>query len=157
MVTLGSANNAWLLDQKFLGTYDIWTDFMPKFITTSPIFHPIYLNMKFLLFAAAWIDLKGIMLSEVSRTEKDKYCMVSHIWRWKWKLFSLSNFLWPHGLYSQWNSPGQNTAVGSHSLLQGIFPIQGWTEVSSIAGRFITSWTTRDPITYMRNLKYTTN
>ena len=24
-----------------------------------------------------------------------------------------------------WNSPGQNTRVGSHSLLQGIFPAQG--------------------------------
>ena len=24
-----------------------------------------------------------------------------------------------------WNSPGQNTEVGSHSLLQGIFPTQG--------------------------------
>ena len=24
-----------------------------------------------------------------------------------------------------WNSPGQNTGVGSHSLLQGIFPTQG--------------------------------
>ena len=32
--------------------------------------------------------------------------------------------LWPHGLYSPWNSPGQNTGVGSCSLLQGIFPIQ---------------------------------
>ena len=29
------------------------------------------------------------------------------------------------GLYSQWNSPGQNTGVGSLSLLQGIFPTQG--------------------------------
>ena len=28
-------------------------------------------------------------------------------------------------LYSPWNSPGQNTGVGSLSLLQGIFPIQG--------------------------------
>ena len=28
----------------------------------------------------------------------------------------------PHGLYSPWNSPGQNTGVGSLSLLQGIFP-----------------------------------
>jgi len=27
--------------------------------------------------------------------------------------------------YSPWNSPGQNTGVGSHSLLQGIFPTQG--------------------------------
>ena len=30
----------------------------------------------------------------------------------------------PHGLYSPWNSPGQNTRVGSLSLLQGIFPTQ---------------------------------
>ena len=29
------------------------------------------------------------------------------------------------GLYSSWNSPGQNTGVGSLSLLQGIFPTQG--------------------------------
>ena len=27
------------------------------------------------------------------------------------------------GLFSPWNSPGQNTGVGSLSLLQGIFPI----------------------------------
>ena len=27
--------------------------------------------------------------------------------------------------YSPWNSPGQNTEVRSHSLLQGIFPTQG--------------------------------
>ena len=30
-----------------------------------------------------------------------------------------------HGLYSPWNSPGQNTEVGSLSLLQGIFPTLG--------------------------------
>ena len=29
--------------------------------------------------AATWIDLEGIMLSEVSQTEKDKYCMISLI------------------------------------------------------------------------------
>ena len=28
-------------------------------------------------------------------------------------------------LYRPWNSPGQNTGVGSHSILQGIFPTQG--------------------------------
>ena len=33
--------------------------------------------------------------------------------------------LWPHGLYSPWNSPDQNTGVGSLSLLQEIFPTQG--------------------------------
>ena len=31
----------------------------------------------------------------------------------------------PHGLQSPWNSPDQNTTVGSCSLLQGIFPTQG--------------------------------
>ena len=31
-----------------------------------------------------------------------------------------------HGLYSLWNSPGQNTGVVSLSLFQGIFPTQGW-------------------------------
>ena len=31
----------------------------------------------------------------------------------------------PHGLYTPWNSPDQNTGVGSLSLLQGIFPTQG--------------------------------
>ena len=36
----------------------------------------------------------------------------------------LSNSLWSHGLYSPWNSPGQNTGVGRLSLLQGIFPTQ---------------------------------
>ena len=32
--------------------------------------------------------------------------------------------LQPHGLYSPWNSSGQNTGVSSLSLLQGIFPTQ---------------------------------
>ena len=33
--------------------------------------------------------------------------------------------LQPYGLYSPWNSPGQNTGVGSLSLLHGIFQTQG--------------------------------
>ena len=37
----------------------------------------------------------------------------------------VSDSLRLHGLYSPWNSPGQNTGVGSLSLLQGIFPTQG--------------------------------
>ena len=37
----------------------------------------------------------------------------------------MSNSLRPHGLYSPWNSPGQNSRVGGLSLLQGIFPTQG--------------------------------
>ena len=34
------------------------------------------------------------------------------------------------------DSPGKNTRVGCHALLQGIFPTQGWNHVSHIAGGF---------------------
>ena len=30
-------------------------------------------------FITTWMDLEGIMLSEISQTEKDKYCMLSHV------------------------------------------------------------------------------
>ena len=37
----------------------------------------------------------------------------------------VSDSLRPHRLQNPWNSPGQNTGVGSLLLLQGIFPTQG--------------------------------
>ena len=37
----------------------------------------------------------------------------------------MSDSLRPHGLYSPWNSPGQNTGISSLSILQGIIPTQG--------------------------------
>ena len=49
---------------------------------------------------------------------------------WKWSYHwsescsVLSDSLWPHGLYSPWNSPGQNTRVDSLSLLQWILQTQ---------------------------------
>ena len=56
----------------------------------------------------------------------------------------VSDSLWPHGLYSPWNSPGQNTGVGKISLLRGSSQPRGQTQVSHIAGRFFTSWATRE-------------
>ena len=50
----------------------------------------------------------------------------------------------PPGLYGPWNSPGQSTGVGSLSLLQEIFPTQGLSQVSCIAGGFFTSWATKE-------------
>ena len=38
---------------------------------------------------------------------------------------SCLTLLRPHGPDNPWNTPGQNTGVGSLSLLQGIFPTQG--------------------------------
>ena len=37
----------------------------------------------------------------------------------------MSDSLQLHELYSPWTSPSQNTGVGCHFLLQGIFPTQG--------------------------------
>ena len=43
---------------------------------------------------------------------------------------AVSDSLRPHGLQPArllcpWDSPGKNTGVGCHALLQGIFPTQG--------------------------------
>ena len=32
-------------------------------------------KMEILLFATTWMDLKGIMLSEINQTKKDKYTL----------------------------------------------------------------------------------
>ena len=53
-----------------------------------------------------------------------------------WTVQDWITFVIP-GLYR--NSPGQNTGVGSLSVLQGIFPTRGRAQVSHIAGRFFTS------------------
>ena len=44
------------------------------------------------------------------------------------------------------DSPGKNTGVGCHSLLQGIFPTQGSNQVSCIAGGFFTVWATGEAL-----------
>ena len=90
--------------------------------------------------SGSWLQPKGV----TSRPTANSYtCAVpvhTPLTRWgrahfgpkfrKWKAESesrsvVSNSLQPHGLYSPWNSSGQNTGVGSLSLLQGIFPTQG--------------------------------
>ena len=80
------------------------------------------------------MDLEGIMLNEISLikvVESESHSV-------------MPNSLQLHGLYSpcnspgqntevgsssllqdSWNSPGQDTGAGSQSLLQGIFPTQG--------------------------------
>ena len=51
-------------------------------------------------------------------------CEVSEV-KWSEIQSFMSNSLRSHGLYSPWNSPGQDTGVSRLSLLQGIFPTQG--------------------------------
>ena len=56
----------------------------------------------------------------------------------------IADSLWPHGLYSPWNSLGQNIGVGSCSLPQGIFPTQGLNP--GLPHGFFTSWATREAL-----------
>ena len=57
-------------------------------------------------------EMRNLQLSGIQENESESHSVLSDSW-------------WPHGLYSPWNSPGQNTGIGNHSLLQGIFPTQG--------------------------------
>ena len=50
-----------------------------------------------------------------------------------------------HGLYSPWNSPEQNTGVGTaFPFSRGSSQSRDPTQVSCIAGRFFTVGTTRE-------------
>ena len=83
----------------------------------------------------------------------------------------MSHSLWPPGQYSPWNSPRKNTGVGSHSLLQGIFPTEGLIpgllhcrqilyqlshqgSPSCTAWRFLTDWTIRGCVTCVTEIHY---
>ena len=100
--------------------------------TTQPRFNPWVLKI---LWRREWkptpVFLPGESHGQRSLVGYSLWgCKVRHNW---------SNLAWseseshsvvpdslqPHELYSLWNSPGQNTGVGSLSLLQGIFPNPG--------------------------------
>ena len=56
----------------------------------------------------------------------------------------MSDSLQPHGLYSPWNSPDQNTGVEAFPFSRGSSQPRDQTQISHIAGRFLTSWATRE-------------
>ena len=51
---------------------------------------------------------------------KLKWTFLPAQWKWRWQSLSCVQLF-----ATPWDSPGQNTGVGSLSLLQGIFPTQG--------------------------------
>ena len=62
-----------------------------------------------------------------------------------------SDSLRPHGTPLECavlDSPSRNTGVGCHALLQGSSPPRGQTQVSRVAGGFLTSWAIR-PLHHM--------
>ena len=66
-----------------------------------------------LAFAYFSVLLPILKLGKEGQDKKLHFCSESHS--------IMSDSLGPHRLYSSWNSPGQNTGVGSLSLLQWIF------------------------------------
>ena len=56
----------------------------------------------------------------------------------------MSDSLWPHGLYSPWNSPGQNSGVVAIPFSRESSQPWGGTQVSCIAGGSFTTWAIRE-------------
>ena len=84
-------------------------------------------------------------LKESDTTEHT--CHTHTLWserpvKWSESLSAVSDSSQPHRLYSPWNSPCQNTGLGSLTLLQQIFLTQNRNGISRIA-----SWTTREALT----------
>ena len=76
-----------------------------------------------------YFKLKSFWTARKTITKKENYQMGGTICKWyideSESHSVVSDALWPLGLYSPWNSPGQNTEVGSHYFPQGLFPTQG--------------------------------
>ena len=66
--------------------------------------------------------MTAFLKQEVSRIFPNMKLKLANI-KWRW-LSHVRLFVTPWAKHP-WNSPGQNTGVGSLSLLQGIFPTQG--------------------------------
>ena len=75
------------------------------------------------------------------------------IWKWKWKSLSCVTLCDPCGLYSPWNSPGQNTGWVAFPFSRGSSQPRDWTQVSCIAGGFFTSWATREVLCFLYTAK----
>ena len=107
-----------------LRTFVITLDPLENFGIISPSQNQLTSNLNYFCHAL-WVELcypqNNIKVLPLRTSECDLI--------WKQVAASescsvVSNSLWPHGPYSPWNFPGQNTGVGI-SLLQGIFPTQG--------------------------------
>ena len=105
---------------------DIW------YIYTMEYYSAIK-NIEIMPPAATWMDLETVILSEVRQRQiyDTAYTESKKKWyKWKSEICSVtSDSLWPLRLQPirlmcPDNSPGQNTGVGSYSLLHEMFTIQ---------------------------------
>ena len=103
-----------------------WEDILEKEWQPTPVFLPGKFHGKRRLACYSLRDRKELDTTECAHTHKDSLdsnILCSHLPKVKVTQSRLT--LCDHGLQSPWNSPGQNTGMGSLSLLQGIFPTQG--------------------------------
>ena len=110
----------------------------------SEVFFTIYLKDWWLFFSGMLmfqikIGVKGSLvwkpeLNNTTNTKEHIYTMITCVYNnrvcvcVRFSLSVVSNSMRPHGpirLLCPWNSPGKNTGVSCHSLLQGIFLTQG--------------------------------
>ena len=91
--------------------------------TQSDFFYPNQ-GRKQAATLALWVSrCLGEDIERKNGTQKGKEliccCSVTSDVKWSESCSVVSDSLRPHGLYSPWNSPGQNTGVGCLSVLQG--------------------------------------
>ena len=70
--------------------------------------------------------------------------IVKPCWKVKVKVAQLCHSLRPHGPYSLWSSPGQNTRWVAFPFSKGSSQPRDRTQVSRIVGRCFTVWATRE-------------
>ena len=79
-------------------------------------------------FTSTSHDITSLLMTSLS------YCLqsnstyskqIDNLRKWSESCSVVFDSLWSHGLYSPWSSLGQNTGVGSFSLLQLLFANQG--------------------------------
>ena len=86
-------------------------------------------------------EIKGIL---IKKKKRKTLIRLFYKIEWKWRLLSVCLFATPWTIYSPWNSPGQNSGAGSCSLSRTSSQPRDQTQVSCIAGRFFTSWASRE-------------
>ena len=159
--------NHWTSREVSPGSSSVWNPMEFLFVIHSEllqsIFHTIakviLLKWKALVFSLCLSNLRWFPIRNVVQGSRISGCLPASCYSLcRWLLVPesesesescsvVSDSLWPRGLYSPWNSLGQNTGVGSLSLLQGIFPTQGLNPglpPCRQTGRFFTSWAMRE-------------
>ena len=133
-----------------LGTFQMLAGFITFILALQPIFQP-------LVYKGCYFGFSFFPNSHLKINIVNLQCCVSFRCIAKWFSYTyecvcvkgsagwsvMSNSLWPRGLYSPWNSPGQNTGVVAFIFSRGSSQPRDRTQLSHIASGFFTSWAAR--------------